>query len=118
MAQTELLIPIDRSEITKEVSMTDTLTLAAVNRVCNVSISADKTLTLPPVKAAAGHIFTIFGTSVTGHTLTIQRNSDDELPYNLLRSNAGNSIEIDADDEYVVLYSDGYYWHAIAENAT
>ena len=62
------------------------------------------TATLPNVSAARGKIYVITGTLCTGYAITLQDNDDD----------AGlTNITLDADGEYVVLYSDGRMWYEL-----
>ncbi len=115
-----VVIPKRDSEITQEISMLDTYTMKLGDRVLNADLSgvaAARTVTLPPVKEAAGHVYSIFGTDVTGHALTISRNSEDLIPANLLKGlTRAASYVLDTDEDYAILYSDSVHWHLIASN--
>lgn len=110
-----VVIPKRDSEITQEITMTDTYTMKLGDRVLNADLAVAKTVTLPPVKEAAGHIYTIFGTDVLAHVLTITQNSEDLIDDNILQTLIrGHSIILNADEEYAVLYSDSVHWHLIS----
>jgi hypothetical protein len=64
------------------------------------------TLTLPNVSLAKGKIYSIYLVD-DGANVTIQDNDDDS---------GLSNITLDADDEYTVLYSDGFKWYEIASN--
>jgi len=61
-------------------------------------------LTLPPVAEAAGRILSIYATVANSKTLTVQ-DQDDSVGW--------TDISLNADDEHVLLYSDGLRWHEI-----
>ncbi len=121
MKNRTVVIPNRVSEITQEILMINTYTMKLGDRVLNGDLGGvgAKTVTLPPVKDAAGHIFTIFGLDVIGNDLTISRNSNDAIAVNILKGIArAASYDLDADEEYAVLYSDGFHWHLIAGNVS
>jgi len=119
MRNRTIVFPKRASEITQEIAINDTYAMQLGDRVVNATLAAAKTVTLPPVKDAAGHIYTIFGTATADpNILTISQNSADIITENILAGMSGMypSISLDANGEYVVLYSDGCHWHPIAEN--
>jgi len=66
-----------------------------------VVVSGTVTITLPSVALAAGMIFTVHAPAGGTATVTVADNAND----------AGlTNISLDADDEYVCLYSDGRKW--------
>jgi len=115
-----IVIPNRYSEITQEVGINDTYAMKLGDRVVNATLAAAKTVTLPPVRDAAGHIYTIFGVTVAApNLLTISRNDSDLVTKNILKGIArDNTYDLDANGEYAVLYSDGSHWHLIAENVS
>ncbi len=112
-----IIIPKRQSNITQEVTVTDTYTMKLGDRVIIADLSAAKALTLPPVRDAAGHIYSIFGLDVTAHAVTITENSEDVIPKNLLKGTArAATYALNTDGDYAILYSDGCHWHFIASN--
>ncbi len=112
-----IIIPKRQSEITQEITITDTYTMKVGDRAIIVDLATAKALTLPPVRESAGHVFSIFGLDVTGHAVTITENSEDVIAKNLLKGTARSATyALNTDEDYAILYSDGFHWHLIASN--
>lgn len=68
-------------------------------------------LKLPPVAEAAGRIYSIFCTSYSTGTLTIST-ADSYINDN----DTTQSLTMDATDEYLVIFCDGFRWFSLATN--
>ena len=62
------------------------------------------TVELPAVSEGEGMVITIQATIADSKTVTVADQDD---------SAGWSDITLDADGEYVVLYSDGFYWHEL-----
>lgn len=104
------LIQRDKAAIFPEAAVT--LTIA--DQVVRGSTTGSAfTITMPPVAEAKGLIFVIFMVSRSASDdITIADNNGDSDGGDL---EAGD-ITLNADDEYSVLYSDGYAWYELAKN--
>jgi hypothetical protein len=83
---------------------TDTLEVYETEVYIDNDSTYTETLTLPPVCAAKGRSYAIRTVDTGGHT-TIQ-DQDDSLEW--------TDLVTDADNEYVLLYSDGRQWFNLA----
>ena len=82
-------------------------TMTILNRVVRFTgVSSARTCTLPPVEEAAGLIFVIIAV-VDGTSLTITDGGDDALHSDQVTN---------ADNEYSILYSDGFHWYVLSTN--
>lgn len=61
-------------------------------------------ITLPYVAEAAGMVVTVSADIANSKVVTLQDADDAE---------EWSDLTLDADDDYVVLYCDGYFWHTL-----
>jgi hypothetical protein len=88
----------------KIVYKTATATLKPYERTVVVTAAAAATITLPPVMQCQGLTFVIKATNGAAHTTTVEDHDGD----------AGFAdVALDADAEYVGVYSDGLTWHEV-----
>lgn len=104
---TEVLMPQKRN-ITREVTVAGAnVTLTTADRKVLAALTANVTVTLPPVKKAVGGIYSFIITSIAGaETLTIQGQGNDAIRYEA----TVHSLDLDAAGEWMILYSDGIDW--------
>lgn len=89
----------------------NTVTLTVRDRVVRAltnSTNGAFTITLPPVKEAAGLIFSIY---------MISRNGTDDITLEDNKGDAGYSdVTFNLAADQLILYSDGYTWHVLASS--
>ncbi len=117
MIKDALVIDIDRRNMTVTkayVGSSGAVTLLPSERRVAVNLDASFTITLPPVIKCAGHFYTIHVTAFTAaQVLSIITNTDDREVGVCLLGTRGNRYLLSADEEHVVLYSNGVFWHSI-----
>lgn len=88
----------------------------AANDIDVDSDAGDVTITLPNVRRAMGRIYTILATAIA--------NAGTGAAGNIVVTNQGDDSNFEGDftltaaGDRVVLYSDGFSWHALAETTT
>ena len=74
---------------------------AVVHCTANATYT-DWTLTLPSVAEAAGRIISIYVTIADAQTVTVEDKNNDTVGW--------TDLDMDADGDYALLYSDGVHW--------
>lgn len=81
--------------------------MAVTDQVVHVTNATTFAITLPSVIEAAGKIYTIL--QVSGTNVTTIQDKDDSADWT-------DITDMDAVNDSVVLYSDGYKWHVLLDD--
>lgn len=99
----------DQGVFQKRVDVTEDTELSITDRTVVVgALSANITLTLPPVGEAIGKVFSVHTPTAGTDTqaVTLEDHYNDSVDWN-------GDFTLDADDDRILLYSDGRAWHVL-----
>lgn len=116
---TAKVLQIWNTNATNMASVSDAdYTMSVVDKLVEyTSVVSSRVLTLPKVVDAVGGIYVVHITGFTGNEVTVTRHGDDEASENILDDAVSSiSLALAVDEEWVVLYSDGLFWHVLAKN--
>ena len=99
----------DQGVFQKRVDVTESKELSVTDRVVVVGTTTGNiTLTLPPVGEAIGKVFSVHAPTIgtDTNTVTLEDHYSDSVDWN-------GDFTLDADDDRILLYSDGRCWHVL-----